>query len=156
MNNLDKHIPVKYNNEIVGYTDDGITIQFNDSDAAKKVNELLNKNKGIYVSSRAIGEVKSDNTIEETDKISYDILHFENIDKRYVRNEEEFKKITAEVRNRQYEENPIGVDISGLGGWDSKRFSPTSTYDWDNEYLEIERIDNVDVVKLKKYNEQPK
>jgi hypothetical protein len=76
------------------------------------------------------------------------------MDKRYIRNEEEFKKITAEVRNRQYEENPIGVDISGLGGWeDSKRFSPTSTYDWDNEYLEIIRINNIDVVKLKKYNE---
>ena len=76
------------------------------------------------------------------------------MNKKTIRNEEEFKKITAEVRNRQYEKNPIGVDISGLGGWDSKRFSPTSTYDWDNEYLEIERIDNVDVIKLRKYNKQ--
>jgi hypothetical protein len=80
-----------------------------------------------------------------------------NIDKRYIRNEEEFKKFTAEVRNRQYEENPIKVDLQ-FGNWNenSVRFSPTSTHDWDNEYFEIERVDNVDVVKLKKYNEQPR
>ena len=76
-----------------------------------------------------------------------------NLDKRYIRNEEEFKKITAEVRNRQYEENPIKVDLQ-FGSWNDVRFSPTSTHDWDNEYLEITRINNIDVVKLKKYNEQ--
>jgi hypothetical protein len=94
--------------------------------------------------------------IELGDDVIAEIVRLKTIineqpNKRYIRNEEEFIKITAEVRNRQYEENPIGVDISGLGGWDSKRFSPTFTYDWDNEYLEIERIDNVDVVKLRKY-----
>lgn len=73
-----------------------------------------------------------------------------NPNKRYIRNEEEFEKITAEVRNRQYEVNPIKVDLQYSGG---ERFSPTSTHDWDNEYLEIERIDNIDVVRLRKYNE---
>jgi hypothetical protein len=76
-----------------------------------------------------------------------------NPNKRYIRNEEEFKEIAAEVRNRQYEENPIKVDLQYNGG---ERFSPTSTHDWGNEYLEIERIDNIDVVRLRKYNEQPR
>ena len=78
-----------------------------------------------------------------------------NPNKRYIRNEEEFKEIAAEVRNRQYEANPIKVDVGDVFYIsNSLRFSPSSTYDWDNEYLEIERIDNIDVVKLKKYNEQ--
>jgi len=76
-----------------------------------------------------------------------------NLGKRYIRNEEEFEKITAEVRNRQYEVNPIKVKFEFIGG---KRFSPISTHDWDNEYLEIERIDNIDVVRIRKYNEQPR
>jgi hypothetical protein len=76
-----------------------------------------------------------------------------NSNKRYIRNEEEFEKIAAEVRNRQYEENPIKVEFE-IGFIESgERFSPTSTHDWDNEYLEIERINNIDVVRLRKYNE---
>ena len=76
---MNKEIPVKYNGEIVGYTtDEGKTIQFNDSDASKKVNEILNQKQTVWVSSRAIGEIKSDNTVEEKEKISYDISHFGN------------------------------------------------------------------------------
>ena len=78
-----------------------------------------------------------------------------NPNKKYIRNEEEFKAIAAEIRNRQYEENPIYVEFGDefIGG---ERFSPTSTHDWDNEYLEIERINNVDVIRIRKYNEQPR
>jgi hypothetical protein len=76
---MNKGIPVKYNDEIVGYTaDEGKTIQFNDSDTSKKVIEMLTQNQGGWVSSRSIGEIKSDNTIEEKEKISYDISHFKN------------------------------------------------------------------------------
>jgi hypothetical protein len=76
---MSKEIPVEYNGEIVGYTtDEGKTIQFNDSDASKKVNEMLNQKQMVWVSSRAIGEIKSDNTVEEKEKISYDISHFGN------------------------------------------------------------------------------
>ena len=73
---MSKGIPVKYNGEIVGYTtDEGKTFQFNDNDTSKKmVDELLNQTIGI--SARAIGKIKDDNTVEETEKISYDILNF--------------------------------------------------------------------------------
>ena len=69
-----------------------------------------------------------------------------------IKNEQEFQDFCAEVRNRQYEVDPIKVDIGGLDEGNILRFSPTLTYDWDNEYLEILRIDNVDVVKLKSYS----
>ena len=77
---MNKEIPVKYNGEIVGYTtDEGKTIQFNDSDASKKVNEMLNQKQSIWgISSRAIGEIKSDNTVELNEIKSYDISHFGN------------------------------------------------------------------------------
>ena len=76
---MNKGIPVKYNGEIVGYTtDEGKTIQFNDSDSSKKVNKLLTQNQTVWVSARAIGKIKDDNTVEETEKISYDILNFGN------------------------------------------------------------------------------
>jgi len=75
---MNKAIPVKYNGEVVGYTvDGGKTMVFNDSDTSKKmVDELLNQTIGI--SARAIGKIKDDNTVEETEKISYDILNFGN------------------------------------------------------------------------------
>jgi hypothetical protein len=80
-----------------------------------------------------------------------------NLNKKTIKNEEEFQEFTNDVRNRQYEANPIKVDVGGvIYNGNSLRFSPTLTYNWDNEYLEIERIDNIDVVKLKKYDEQPK
>ena len=72
---------------------------------------------------------------------------------RTIKNEQEFQDFCAEIRNRQYEIDPIKVDISD--GFDSEprlRFSSTSTHDWDNEYLEIIRIENVDVVKIRRYS----
>jgi uncharacterized protein YpbB len=80
-----------------------------------------------------------------------------NLHKKTIKNEEELQDFAADVRNRQFLANPIIVDIGAIiDKSNSLRFSTTSTYDWDNEYLEIERIDNIDVVKLKKYNEQPR
>ena len=74
---MSKEIPVKYNGEIVGYTtDEGKTIQFNDSESSKKVNKLLTQNQTIWVSSRSIGQIKDDNTVEETLNASLDISHF--------------------------------------------------------------------------------
>ena len=76
---MSKGIPVKYNGEIVGYTtDEGKTFQFNDNDTSKKmVDELLNQtNQTIGISARAIGKIKDDNTVEVTEKISYDIFNF--------------------------------------------------------------------------------
>ena len=73
---------------------------------------------------------------------------------RTIKNEQEFQDFCTEIRNRQYEVDPIKVDISD--GFDSGRpmlrFSPTSTHDWDNEYLEVIRIENVDVVKNRRYS----
>lgn len=71
--------------------------------------------------------------------------------KKIIKNEQEFQDFCADVRNRQYETNPIKVDLSGTDSI-TVRFSPTSTYDWDNLYLEVLRIDNVDFVKLMNYN----
>jgi hypothetical protein len=73
-----ERVPINYNGEVVGYTvDGGKTMVFNDSDTSKKmVDELLNQIIGI--SARAIGKIKDDNTVEETEKISYDILNFGN------------------------------------------------------------------------------
>jgi hypothetical protein len=61
---MSKEIPVKYNDEIVGYTtDEGKTIQFNDSDTSKKVKEMLNQKQTAWVSSRAVGEIDSNNNL---------------------------------------------------------------------------------------------
>jgi hypothetical protein len=83
------------------------------------------------------------------------IKEMNNLDKKTIKNEEEFQEFATDVRNRQYQANSIMVDVGAIiNNGDSLRFSTTSTYDWDNEYLEIERINNIDVVKLRKYNEQ--
>jgi hypothetical protein len=74
-----ERVPVNYNGEVVGYTvDGGKTMVFNDSDTSKKmVDELLNQtNQTIGISARAIGKIKDDNTVEVTEKISYDIFNF--------------------------------------------------------------------------------
>ena len=72
---------------------------------------------------------------------------------RTIKNEQEFQDFCTEIRNRQYEVDSIKVDISdGFDSGPMLRFSPTSTYDWDNEYLEVIRIENVDVVKNRRYS----
>ncbi len=63
---------------------------------------------------------------------------------RIIKNEQELKDFCIEVRNRQYEVDSIKVDLSEI-------FDNINPFDWMNEYLEIIRIDNVDVVKLRNY-----
>jgi len=60
--------------------------------------------------------------------------------KRIIKNEQDYKDFQIEVRNRQYETNPVRVDLTEV-------FSKPNI-DWDNEYLEITRIDNMDYVKI--------
>ena len=64
-----------------------------------------------------------------------------------IKNEQEFQDFCAEVRNRQYEVDPIKIEFIDSTYENHLRFSSTSTYDWDNEYLQILRINNVDIVK---------
>ena len=71
---MNNEVPVKYNGVVVGYTiDDGKSIKFNDSVVENKLKQL-SQNHMIGISSRAIGEVKDDNTVEEAEKLSYDIF----------------------------------------------------------------------------------
>ena len=60
--------------------------------------------------------------------------------KRTIKNEQQFQDFCKEVRNRQYEIDPVKVDIGDA-------FDNLEPYDWTKEYLEIVRLDNVDVVR---------
>lgn len=60
-----------------------------------------------------------------------------------IRTEEEYDSFCEDVRNRQYELNPVMVDVSNV--WN------VETYNWDKEYLEVIRMDNTDTVYLKQY-----
>lgn len=72
-----KKIPVRYNDILVGYTDDEmLSIEFNESEEAKKVKKLLSTNQTVWVSSRKLGEVLDDKSIIEKEIVSYDISHF--------------------------------------------------------------------------------
>ena len=62
---------------------------------------------------------------------------------RTIKTEEEYDSFCEDVRNRQYELNPVMVDVSNV--WD------VETYNWDKEFLEVIRIDNTDMVYLKQY-----
>jgi len=71
---------------------------------------------------------------------------------RIIKNEQELQEYFAEVRNRQYEVDPIKVDLTeSINKENQLRFSPTSTHDWDNEYLEIIRVGRTEVVKTRYY-----
>lgn len=75
---MNNKVPVKYNGVVVGYTIDcGKTIEFIDGAAEGKINKLLSQNQIIGVSARALGKVLDDNTVEKTEEISYDIIHYE-------------------------------------------------------------------------------
>lgn len=74
-----------------------------------------------------------------------------NLDKKYIRTQEEFDRFGDDVRNRQHISNPVLVNFINVNLSDSK------PYNWDKEYLEITRFDNVDNVKLLFYtDEQPR
>lgn len=68
-------IPVKYNNKVVGYTEDeGKTIVFDNSEDAKLLLQSLDTNIGI--SSRGVGKISEDIVIEREVK-SLDIFDLE-------------------------------------------------------------------------------
>jgi hypothetical protein len=74
-----------------------------------------------------------------------------NLDKKYIRTQEEFDRFGDDVRNRQHISNPILVNFINAD------LSDSTPYNWDKEYLEITRIDNVDNVKRLFYkDEQPR
>ena len=64
-------------------------------------------------------------------------------DKRKIINQKEFDDLAIEVRNRQYESNPVIIDFT-----DVFEKNPDFLIDWNKEYLEITRVENVDIVKL--------
>jgi hypothetical protein len=74
-----------------------------------------------------------------------------SLDKKYIRTQEEFDRFGDDVRNRQHISNPILVNFINAD------LSDSTLYNWDKEYLEITRIDNVDNVKRLFYkDEQPR
>ncbi len=74
MNN--KMIPVKYNDKVVGYTEDeGKTITFDNSEEAKLLLQSLDTNFGI--SSRGVGKVSEDGSVIEREVKSLDIFDLE-------------------------------------------------------------------------------
>jgi hypothetical protein len=64
-------------------------------------------------------------------------------DKRKIINQKEFDDLAIEVRNRQYKSNPVIIDFT-----DVFEKNPDFLIDWNKEYLEITRVENVDIVKL--------
>jgi hypothetical protein len=71
-----------------------------------------------------------------------------NLDKKYIRTQEEFDRFGDDVRNRQHISNAVLVNFINVNLSDSK------PYNWDKEYLEITRFDNVDNVKLLFYTDE--
>lgn len=66
-------IEVKYNGLLVGHTDNGITISFLDNSEAKYITNKLKTGTAIYVSSRSIGIINSDNTVTKNEPFEFDI-----------------------------------------------------------------------------------
>lgn len=60
---------------------------------------------------------------------------------RTIKNEKEFQALASEIRNRQLIFNPNIIDVSDL-------ISHHQPFDWDKEYLKMERINDIDIVKL--------
>ena len=61
-----------------------------------------------------------------------------------IKNEIEWQLLCEDICNRQYESNPVTVDMSSI-------IEHLEPYNWDLEFLKITNVDNVDVVKLIKY-----
>jgi hypothetical protein len=59
---------------------------------------------------------------------------------RTIKNIDEFNEFTKEIRNRQFEDNPIMVDLSNI--------FHIEKFNWGKEFLEITRIENMDIVNL--------
>ena len=96
---MNNKVPVNYNGIVVGYTyDKGKTIEFIDSNVENEINRLISQGQIIGLSSRAIGELRDDNTVEKTEEISYDLLHYEgNQTIGSIRNVDEIFGLTSET-----------------------------------------------------------
>ena len=70
------------------------------------------------------------------------------LDKKYIRTQEEFDRFGDDVRNRQHISNPVLVNFINVNLSDSK------PYNWEKEYLEITRFDNVDNIKRLFYKDE--
>lgn len=69
---------------------------------------------------------------------------------RTIKTENELQLFMAEVRNRQYEPNPVTI---GFGDSYADRMDPIN---WDVEYLKVTRVDNHETVEVVNYEEQKK
>lgn len=57
-------IPVTYGGIVVGHSVNGDTIKFLDTPEAKEVIDIFKTNERVFISSRAVGEIKEDNIVE--------------------------------------------------------------------------------------------
>lgn len=64
---------------------------------------------------------------------------------RIIKTEQEFKELCKEVRERQYEPNPVTIEFVN-DSWEN-----IEPYDWDLEYLKVTRTNNHDYVEVIKY-----
>ena len=71
-----------------------------------------------------------------------------NLDRKYIRTQEEFDRFGDDVRDRQYISSPVLVNFI------NDKFSDSTPYNWNKEYLEITRIDNVDNIKRLFYKDE--
>ena len=67
---------------------------------------------------------------------------------RLIKTQEELEAYQKEVRNRQYETNPVTVSFSD--NWDN-----LEPYNFDIEYIRVVRTDNHEIIERVKY-EQPR
>ena len=67
---------------------------------------------------------------------------------RLIKTQEELEVYQKEVRNRQYETNPVTVSFSD--DWDNME-----PYNFDAEYVKVTRTDNHEIIERVKY-EQPR
>ncbi len=115
---MNNKVPVNYNGVVVGYTwDEGKTIEFIDSVAENEISGLISQGQIIGLSSRAIGELKDDNTAEKTEEISYDLLHYEgNQTIGSIRNVDEIFGLTSETLAQTVDKLELNIS-SEFSGW---------------------------------------
>jgi hypothetical protein len=115
---MNNKVPVNYNGVVVGYTwDEGKTIEFIDSVAENEINRLISQGQIIGLSSRAIGEVRDDNTVEKTEEISYDLLHYEgNQTIGSISNVDEIFGLTSETLAQTVDKLELNIS-SEFSGW---------------------------------------
>jgi len=61
-----------------------------------------------------------------------------------IKTQEELEAYQKEVRNRQYETNPVTAEF--VDGWDN-----LEPYNFDIEYIKVTRTDNHEIIERVKY-----